>query len=371
MTNTDIDNLYTGIKVGKTELNHRVVLAPLTRFRSNEDRTATDLMVEYYSQRATVPGTLLITEATFISERSGLYPNAPGIWSEDQIRSWKKVSDAVHAKGSSIFMQLWALGKAGSKKLLNQKGYDYVAPSALAPKSPNVITREVEVPREMTKAEIKEYVQDFAQAAKNAIAAGMDGVELHGAHGYLLNQFYDAYSNQRTDEYGGSIENKCRFLFEVLDATIEAVGADRVALRLSPWLNTDLAEYDTSPIPVFSYIATEIERRARVGNEIAYIHIVEPRVAGVVDVEEFIGSNDWFRHIWSGNIVRAGGYLKELAEEHANKDDKTLIAFGRRFIPNPELPKKLEKSVELTPYNRKTFYSSGAEGYTSYIPSNL
>ncbi|KAA8915310.1 hypothetical protein TRICI_002539 [Trichomonascus ciferrii] len=363
------NNLYKPISVGRVNLEHRLVLAPLTRFRAEDDHSPNAMMTEYYRQRASIPGTLLITEATLPSERAGLMANVPGVWTEKHIKGWKEISDAVHSKGSSIFMQIWALGKAGSKKMLEERGYDYVAPSAVKPIMANVRTGEHETPRAMTKAEIKQFVQDFAQGAKNAVAAGMDGVEIHGAHGYLVNQFFDAFSNERTDEYGGSIENKCRFLFEVVDAVIDAIGADRTALRLSPWLNAMVCNYDISPIPIFSYIITELERRAQNGHRLAYLHIVEPRVEGTIDARKVVGSNDWVRYIWTGTIVRAGGYEKELAEQHAAQDDNTLIAFGRRYIPNPDLPVKIEKSIPLTPYNRKTFYSPGPEGYITYKPT--
>ncbi|KAA8916705.1 hypothetical protein TRICI_001163 [Trichomonascus ciferrii] len=322
----------------------------MTRFRADDDHSPNALMKEYYEQRASTPGTLIITEATLPSARSGLLHNIPGIWNEKHIEGWRKVSDAVHAQGSSIYMQMWELGKHGSKKMLNEAGYDYLAPSEVKPVDPNIHTKEHEIPRAMTKAEIKQAVDDFVQGAKNAVAAGMDGVELHGAHGYLINQFLDPFSNVRTDEYGGSIENRSRFLFEVVDGVIDAIGADRTALRLSPWLNAVFANYDLSPIPTFSYIITELERRAQQGKRLAYLHVVEPRVVGTMDAATTVGSNEWIQHIWTGALIRAGGYHKQLAEEHAYKDDRTLIAFGRRYIPNPDLPAKLQKDITLTLY---------------------
>lgn len=365
------NNLYKPIRVGSVSLQHRVVLAPLARFRADGDHSPNALMTEYYTQRASVPGTLLITEATFPSAQCGFQPNSPGVWSEKHIRRWKDIADSVHAKGSHMFMQIFALGRYSSKKMLKEWGFDYTAPSAIAPMEPNPFTNEHEIPRALTRAEIKQLVADFVQGAKNAMAAGMDGVEIHGAHGYLINQFLDQDANHRTDEYGGSIENKCRFILELVDAIGEEIGFDRVAVRMSPWLHKKMCNYDISPIPIFSYIATELERRARQGKRIAYIHIIEPRVAADVDAESYIGSNDWFRYIWSGNIIRAGGFQKELAEEYASNDDKTLFAFGRRYIPNPDLPVRLERDIKLTPYYRPTFYSGGIEGYTTYKPAKL
>lgn len=363
-------SLYQPIQFNNLQLSNRVALAPLTRFRAQHDHTPTDLMAEYYEQRAATPGSFLITEATFISEWAGLYEQVPGIWNGKHVKGWKKIADRVHKHDSKVFMQLWALGKQGSKKLLNSRGHDYVAPSAIKPLTPNPFSGEMETPRELRVDEIKQYVKQYGIAAKNAIEAGMDGIEIHGAHGYLLNQFCDDFANTRTDEYGGSIENKARFMLEAVDAAIEAVGADKVGLRISPWLNMGVAQYDVSPLPQFTYILSELKRRADQGKQLAYIHIVEPRVAGYTDLKQFVGNNDWVRLIWDGPLIRAGGYTKELAEEHVAKDDNLLIAFGRYYISNPDIKNKLEKGIQLDKYNRKTFYTTDEEGYTTYTRSD-
>jgi len=229
--------LFEPIKVGELNLAHRVVLAPLTRFRATDDHVPLPHVAQYYAQRGSVPGTLLISEATFIAARAGGYANAPGIWNEKQIQAWKSVTAAVHAKGSYIYLQLWALGRAAVPRQLQKElgsgAENYVSASSIplrnrSPKDP--------APRALSIAEVEEYVQLYAQAAENAVKlAGFDGVEIHGANGYLVDQFLQDVSNKRTDKYGGSIENRSRFVLEILDAVITRVGARKTGLRLSPW----------------------------------------------------------------------------------------------------------------------------------------
>lgn len=225
--------LFSPIQVGASKLQHRVVLAPLTRFRADDNHVPTELQKEYYVQRAT-PGGLLISEATFISPTSGLYPHAPGIYTQEQIDAWKTVTDAVHAKQGVIFLQQWHVGRASSSAFMN--GHTPDSASAIPISGTSLFTgKEWEVPHALTVEEIKGIVKDYAQSAKNAIEAGFDGVEIHSANGYLLDQFINTSSNKRTDEYGGSIENRCRFTLEVVDAVTKAIGAERVGIRFSPW----------------------------------------------------------------------------------------------------------------------------------------
>jgi NADPH2 dehydrogenase len=247
------------LPVGAINVGHRVVMAPLTRFRANKDHVHGELAKTYYAQRATVPGTLIVSEAAVIAAQAGGYANVPGIWNDAQIAGWKtvrvygpsrfplfchpcltfhwpKVTDAVHAKGSFIFLQLWALGRVASPTILKQEGgYDVVGASPILVPGPTFGGDEHVLPRELSIPEIKEYVQLYTQAAKNAIEAGFDGVEVHAANGYLLDQFLQSVSNKRTDEYGGSIQNRLRFPLEVIDSVVKAVGAERTAVRLSPW----------------------------------------------------------------------------------------------------------------------------------------
>ncbi|KAK0460537.1 uncharacterized protein EV420DRAFT_214156 [Desarmillaria tabescens] len=357
--------LFQPIKIGNLTLNHRIVLAPLTRYKSSEKGHVPymSVMKEYYSQRGSEPGTLLITEATFIAQRAGGYKNIPGLWTQEQLDAWKEVTDAVHAKGSYIFCQLWALGRAAELSDLKDEdpSLEYVAPSAIK------LSDYPDTPRPLTLDEIREYPKLYAQAAANAVfKAGFDGVEIHGANGYLIDQFLQDVSNKRTDAYGGSIENRARFGLEVMDAVVNAVGASRTAIRLSPWSPWQGMRME-DPVPTFSYLVTKIGQRHA---NLAYIHVVEPRISGN-QTSDKVGtgeSNDFIRELWAPRpLISAGGYTREEAIEVADKKGD-LVAFGRYFISNPDLPKRLKKNIPFTPYNRPTFYLHGevAEGYTDY-----
>jgi len=253
---SSVSALFRPLKVGAINVGHRVVMAPTTRYRANKAHVHGELAKTYYGQRASVPGTLIVTEATFIAPQAAGYANAPGIWSDAQIAGWKavrvssylamfwlsltdfqkQVTEAVHAKGSFIFLQLWALGRVASPRILKEEGdFDVVGPSPIRYNSVTEGGDEAAVPRELTGADLKEYVELYTKAAKNAIEAGFDGVEVHGANGYLLDQFLQSVSNNRTDEYGGSIQNRLRFPLEVIDAVVKTVGAERTAVRISPW----------------------------------------------------------------------------------------------------------------------------------------
>lgn len=360
------ENLFKPLKVGRITLDHRIAMAPLTRMRAIGHQVNDDLHPLYYAQRASAPGTLLISEATYVSEASSGYPDAPGIYKKEHIEGWRKVADAIHEKKSFLFVQLWALGRAANKADIESRGLPYVSSSNVADDG---INAEKPVPRALTVAEIKEYVASFAQAAKNSIEAGADGVEIHGANGYLIDQFLHENTNTRTDQYGGSIENRARFALEIVDAVSEAIGADRVGIRLSPWGIFGGMDAGVSPIPQFSYLAAELERRSLAGNEIAYIHLVEPRWAfnkTATDVVFIEGSNQFIRDVWKGVIVRAGGFELENSKTETAADDKLLIAVGRHFISTPDLVSRWKNSVELNAYDRNTFYSSGKEGYIDY-----
>ncbi|ANB11324.1 Oye3p [Sugiyamaella lignohabitans] len=352
--------LYTPIKLGNVNLEHRVAMAPLTRFRT-PNHIPPKAFAQYYEQRASRPGTFIITEATVISPKAGGYDNVPGIWSQEQIEGWKQVYSKINAKGSFAFLQLWAIGRVADPSVLEKEGIT----SGLVSAS-DVAVKNGATPRALTKAEIKEYIEDYVKAAKNAIEAGAAGVEIHGANGYLPDQFLHENTNRRTDEYGGSIENRARFVLEVVDALIEAVGAEKVSIRLSPWSSFNEVEPGVSPIPQWSYIITELEKRAQEGNRLAYIHLVEPRVDGSVDRDDFAGSNEFARNIWQGIILRAGGLVHD-AEKLAEEDSKTIVALGRYFISNPDLVNRLEQKVELTPYDRSTFYATEPTDVSGYL----
>ncbi|CAN6639827.1 NADPH dehydrogenase 1 [Trichomonascus vanleenenianus] len=357
MTVTENPVLFQKMQVGNMLLQHRIALPPLTRNRADDNHVPTDLMTEYYTQRSSRPGTLTVTEATLIAKRVRGHLRAPGIWSEDQVTAWKKVFDRIHANKSFVYLQLWAVGRHTNSGEL--EGEDYVSAS-------DVPLADRSAPRPLTVSEIKQYVQSYVDGAKNAIAAGADGVEIHSANGYLLDQFLNANTNKRTDQYGGSIENRARFTLEVVDAVVEAVGAERVALRLSPWSTFGEVDLGVSPIPQFSYLTEEIERRARKGKKLAYLSVVEPRVKGSLDLENWVGSNDFVAQIWSGPLLRAGAMHQKENRDAALKYDRSIIAMGRAFIANPDLVNRLENGIELNPYDRATFYGGTAVGYTDY-----
>ncbi|QRV96275.1 NADH:flavin oxidoreductase/NADH oxidase [Ceratobasidium sp. AG-Ba] len=326
----------------------------------------TDLAVQYYAQRAEVPGTLLITEATFIAAEAGGFRNVPGIWNDAQVAAWKKVVDAVHASGSYIFLQLWALGRAAQADVLKAEGnYPYVSSSATP------MDEKHGVPQELSKEDIKRYVGHYVHAAKNAVfGAGFDGVEIHSANGYLLDQFLQDNCNQRTDEYGGSPENRSRLLLEVTEAVTAAVGQKKTGIRLSPW-NTFQGMRMKNPIPTFSYALEQLVQKYP---DLAYVHFVEPAGSlgpkdGAHDVgsAETPASNDFARAIWGPRtFLSAGGYDAKSALEAANKLENTGIVFGRYFISNPDLPKRLRTGAALTEFDANTFYTPGPKGYTDY-----
>ncbi|KII91971.1 hypothetical protein PLICRDRAFT_154156 [Plicaturopsis crispa FD-325 SS-3] len=356
--------LFQPTTVGELKLAHRVVLAPLTRFRATAAHVPGDLAEEYYAQRASTPGTLLITEATVISPQAAGLPNVPGIYSEEQISAWKTITDAVHAKGSYIYVQLWALGRVASPDILEKDGFPYISASDVpAPGSSKA-------PRPLTVPEIKDYAQQYATAAQNALRAGFDGVEVHNAHGCLVDQFLQDTSNRRTDAYGGLVEGRVRFALEVVEAVTKAIGVKRTSLRLSPWsrFQEDMGMKD--PVPTFSYY---VRRLRDLYPDLAYIHVVEPRVDASEsrepgDIQEW-QSNDFIRNIWAPlPLVSAGAYTRESGIQTADEKGD-LIAYGRPFIANPDLPIRLKHDIPLTPYNRDTFYAPGPpgdNGYTDY-----
>ncbi|EMD40610.1 hypothetical protein CERSUDRAFT_130642 [Gelatoporia subvermispora B] len=358
MSTDSAPQLFQPIEVGNLQLQHRVVLAPLTRFRADKTHTHTDLAVEYYRQRASTPGTLLISEGTFIAAKAGGYANAPGLWTDEQLAAWKKVTDAVHSQGSYIFCQLWTIGRAADAEQLKSENpaFDVVSASDIS------LTGGPET-RALTEAEIKEYIDMYRTAAHNAVhRAGFDGIEVHGANGFLVDQFLHDVTNNRTDAYGGSIENRARFVLEAVDAVVGAVGAGRTGTRLSPWGEFNEVHM-VDPKPQFAYVVEQLKARHP---DLAYLHLAEPRVSGTGDREsDVFESNDFIRDIWLPRpLISAGGYTRELAIEQAEKTGE-LIAVGRYFISNPDLPLRYKYNVALTPYHRDSFYA--AESPKGYI----
>ncbi|KAE8149373.1 NADH:flavin oxidoreductase/NADH oxidase family protein [Aspergillus avenaceus] len=355
-----MSKLFTPLQVGRVQLAHRIAMAPMTRFRVDDDHVPLPMVREHFEQRAAVPGTLLISEATVISPRAGGYANVPGIWSPEQIAGWRSVTDAVHAKGSHIYMQIWALGRVANEDFLKKDGYDVVSSSALP-------FGDGAVPRPLTEDEIQAYIGDFAQAAKNAVAAGFDGVEIHAANGYLIDQFIQDNSNKRTDKWGGSVANRARFAIEVTRAVVEAVGADRTAIRFSPY-STFQGMRMADPVPQFEYLAGEIAKF-----NLAYVHLIEPRISGNADVDVSEADSLRFfveKYEKAGPIVVAGGYKADSAQEAVDllyKDYDTVVAIGRPFTSNPDLPFRVKAGVPLRPHEREKLYiPKSPVGYLDY-----
>ncbi|KAK7518565.1 NADPH dehydrogenase [Phyllosticta citriasiana] len=354
--------LFTPIKVGSIQLEHRIAMAPLTRFRADDDHAPLPMVAEYYSQRGSVPGTLLITEASYISKRAGGYPNAPGLYTDEQLAAWKRVTDAVHAKRSKIFVQLWALGRAANPQVLEQEGVkDGFVSSSATP-----MNSESPTPRALTEDEIESYIHDYAQAAKDAVEkAGFDGVEIHAANGYLIDQFFQDNCNQRTDKWGGSVENRARFGLEVAKAVVKAVGADKTGIRLSPW-STFQGMRMVDPVPQFTHIIKGLKEL-----NLAYLHLVESRVSGNAEVEAS-DRLDFALQAWGREKAAfiAGGLTAASAKKTVDEDYPEYnigVVFGRYFISTPDLVFRVYKGLEFNKYNRDTFYNAKSEvGYIDY-----
>ncbi|KAJ5901920.1 NADH:flavin oxidoreductase/NADH oxidase [Penicillium taxi] len=353
--------LFKPLNVGRVSLAHRVVMAPLSRFRFSAEHTPLAIVVEYYTQRASVPGTLIIAEAVLISEAHGGFPNGPGIWSEDHVAGWKVITDAVHSKGCSIFCQLVAPGRAAYVSHLQANGGHPLLSSSAIP-----LPDSSDIPQEMTAAQIESAIEDFVHAARNAIAAGFDGIELHGANGYLIDQFIQDNCNKRTDQWGGSMENRAKFPIDIVAATVDAIGADRVAFRVSPFANFQGMRME-DPVPQFSYLVSKLK-----DFKLAYLHIIESRVNNWEDVEKVEGI-EFLLDIWNGisPVFVAGGFTPEIArkavdQEYAKYGDVAVV-FGRHFLANPDLPFRIKNCLPLNKYDRSTFYTaSKSKGYIDY-----
>jgi N-ethylmaleimide reductase len=365
----NLPHLFSPLKVGPYQLKHRVMMAPLTRMRAAKPSLAPrPLNAEYYAQRATHGG-LIIAEASPVAATGFGNPGVPGIYSEAQIAGWREVVDAIHAKGGIIFLQLWHVGRV-SHSSYQPNGALPVAPSAVAI-SPEYKTVTAdgkptiyETPRALETDEIGGIVAAFQQAARNAMDAGFDGVEIHGANGYLLEQFLQSRTNLRTDRYGGSIDNRARLLLEITQAAIDVWGADRVGVRLSPYgVANDSGELD--PMPLYGHVVKSLDKLG-----LAYLHFIEPRSSGAgraeVNWQNVPSAMVLFRPLWSGVLIAAGGFTGEAAEAAIAEKHADAVAFGRIFISNPDLPRRLQQGFPITPYNRATFYGGEAAGYTDY-----
>lgn len=343
--------LMTPLKIGDLSLPNRVIMAPLTRCRAIDRRIPNALMAEYYRQRAGAG--LILSEATAVDPMGVGYPNTPGIWNDEQVAGWRLVTDAVHEAGGRIFMQLWHVGRISDPVYLG--GAQPVAPSAVAQRGHVSLVkpqRPYPIPRALEKDEIPDIVTAYRRGADNARKAGFDGVELHGANGYLIDQFLQASSNKRSDEYGGSIENRARFLLEVTDAVCEVWCPGQVGMHLAPRGGED-PENDPTGEKVFGYVASELGKR-----DLAFICAREAR------------TDDWLaprlKETFGGTYIANQEFTGNMAEEALAQNEADAVAFGRLYIANPDLAKRLAAELPLNDPDPGTFYGDGAEGYTDY-----
>lgn len=350
--------LFSPIQIGKLSLKNRVFMAPLTRCRSVVDNVPNDLMATYYAQRASAG--LIISEATQISTQGIGYPYTPGIHTEAQVEGWKKVTKAVHDKGGAIFLQLWHVGRISHSTY--HEGALPVAPSAIKP-SGEVYTfegmKEYETPRALEIDEIKEIVKDYARGAKNAREAGFDGVEIHGANGYLMDEFLRDGTNIREDAYGGNIENRSRFLFEVIEAVVAEIGADKTGIRLSP-SGTFNDMTDSNPQTHFTYVCEKLNDYG-----LAYLHIVDALESDIrhgANVVELSALRDAYK----GVLITCGGYDKERGDTVIENHQADAVAYGVLFISNPDLPERFKINADLNEPDTNTFYTQGEKGYIDY-----
>lgn len=352
--------LLQPVKLGRYELKNRMVMAPLTRSRAdNPNHAPTDLHVEYYTQRASAG--LIVTEATQISPQGVGYIHTPGIHSATQIAGWHKVTTAVHAAGGMIFSQIWHVGRVSHPDFHN--GDLPVAPSAINPEGESFTPqgrKKTVTPRALELSEIDEIVDDYVQAAKNAMKAGFDGVEIHGANGYLVNQFLVDSANHRSDGYGGSITNRARFLFEILDGVTQAIGPGRVGLRLSPSGLMNLKP-DSNSRALYEYVITRLNDYG-----LAYLHLVEPdaSVAGIPNMVQHVAEH--FRPFFDGPLITNNGYDRERGNAVIAAGHADLVAYGKPFIANPDLPTRFRVDAPLNAADQETFYQGGSRGYIDY-----
>lgn len=350
-------DLFTPVKLGGIALSNRIVMAPLTRNRAGEGGVPQEMNVKYYEQRASAG--LIITEATPISPMGHGYPLLPGIYTDAQIAGWKKVTDAVHAEGGKIVIQLWHVGRISHPSLLN--GETPVAPSAIKPAGQAFTFQglvDYVTPRALEISELPGIVADYVQAAKNALKAGFDGVEIHSANGYLLDQFLRDCSNQRTDQYGGSIENRARLLMEVTKAVVDAIGSDKVGLRLSP-VNPFNDMKDSNPQAVFNYVTEQLNQF-----NLAYLHVVEGGIhgGGAADPFDFVAMRKLCKSPYMANL----SYDKARGNQAIASGHADAVAYGVPFIANPDLVERLRKDAPLNEADSSSFYGGTEKGYTDY-----
>ncbi|MGE4541064.1 MAG: alkene reductase [Bacteroidales bacterium] len=347
--------------MGAIQLKNRFVMAPLTRQRAGKKLETTELHTKYYEQRASAG--LIISEASQISPKGQGYPNTPGIYSREQIAGWQKVTKAVHQAGGKIVCQLWHVGRH-SHPFIQLDGGLPVGPSAVA-ETGHVTTLQGKmnpvVPKALSLIEIKTTIEDYRKAARNAIEAGFDGVEIHGANGYLIDQFLNDNSNIRKDQYGGSIPNKARFALEVVEAIVNEIGAERTGIRLSP-SGRNFGISNENPVETFTYLIQKLNKF-----KLAFIHLIEPFAHTIEGLDNYLVSpTAYFKPLIESHVITAGGMTFELAEKMLNEGHADLAAFGRDFISNPDLVERYRNNWPLQPYDTETFYGGNETGYTDY-----
>jgi N-ethylmaleimide reductase len=359
------ETLFSPLNLGAIRLPNRIVMAPLTRMRAGAGNAPTALNAEYYAQRSSAG--LIIAEGTAISPQAQGFPHAPGIYTAEQIAGWRTVTEGVHARGGRIVMQIAHNGRNSHSSLMTDGGVP-VAPSAILSTIP-ALTKDfqqvqAEIPRSLETAEIAVIIGTFRQAALNAMEAGFDGVELQGANSHLIEQFLETGTNERSDAYGGSKENRARFLLEIVDEVTAAIGADRLGVRLSPFGQYG-GIHDDDPLELFTFVIGELSKR-----KLAWLHLIEARGSemGLTDELHENARNNaaLFRSVFDGALLSAAAYTPESAAEAIAKRHADAIAFGRLFIANPDLVERIREHKPLNPADRATFYGGGAHGYTDY-----
>lgn len=359
MTREETRALFQPYGLGEMTLGNRVVMAPLTRSRAGEGFVPTPLMAEYYGQRASAG--LIIAEAAQISQQGQGYQDTPGIYNDRQVAGWRQVTDAVHQRGGHIFLQLWHVGRV-SHRQLQPGGGQPVAPSAIPAEALTFVNGEfvsASEPRALALKEIAGIVDDYRRATARALEAGFDGVEIHAANGYLIDQFLRDGSNRRDDRYGGSIDNRCRFLQEVVAAVIAEAGAARVGVRLSP-VSPANGVFDSDNRSLFEQVYDRLETLGPV-----YLHVIEGATMSARDHDPAFDFSA-LRKRFSGTYIANNGYTLELALQLTGKDPHALVAFGRPFIANPDLVARLQRAAPLQRLDKRTLYGGGAAGYTDY-----
>lgn len=343
--------LFSSLKIGNFELKNRIIMAPLTRCRAGSDRVPNDLMAKYYEQRSSAG--LILTEATSVSPMGVGYADTPGIWSHEQVEGWKKITKAVHKKNGKIFMQLWHVGRISHSSFLN--GNKPVAPSSIKPNGHVSLLKpkmEFEIPRELELSEIKQIIQDYKNAAINAKEAGFDGVELHAANGYLVDQFLQDSSNKRSDEYGGSIKNRSKFLLDITDALIDVWGPSRVGVHLAPRCDSHDMK-DSDPLGLFTHIVKELDKK-----EIAFIFTRE------YEAQDSLSPK--LRALFKGVFIGNERFTKHSAEDAIKSNRLDAVSFGKLFISNPDLVERFKSDSDLNEPILETFYGPDEKGYTDY-----